>query len=108
MAKIKRTSDGEVIYTMDLTQDEVHAISYALDVASEIEDTYDDDTHYYLQDFFGDMWQGDYDGFEDDAGPEEFSGYSTSITIIEEDTQGVILDFNEKLAKHREAHWDED
>jgi hypothetical protein len=104
MAKIRKTSDGEVIYTMDLTKEEVHAISYALDIASEVDDTYDVETHDYLQEFFGEMWDGGYD----EEGPEEFSGYSTSISLMEEDAQGVILDFNEKLTKHREAHWDEE
>lgn len=106
MAKIKRTKDGEVIYNVDLTQDEINAISYAMDVATESDDTYDVDTHDYLQEFFAEMWAGDYLG--DDEGPSEYSGFGTSIAVIEEDTQSVVLNFNELRNKDKEAHGFED
>jgi len=105
MAKIKRTKDGEVIYNMDLTQDEVNAISYALEISSECEDTYDVDTHDYLQEFFAEMWQED---FDEEEGPADFSGYSTSIVEVDNDTQSVVLDFQERLTKIRQAHWEDE
>lgn len=103
MARIRRTKDGEKVYNMDLTQDEVNAISYALDIALEYDDTYDVDTHDYLQELFAEMWEGDFE-----EGPEQFSGYSTSISLIEEDTQGVVLDLNERIRKNKEAHWEKE
>jgi len=104
MAKL-RSRTGEIIHYIDFTQREINAIFYALEAASENEDTYDVETHDCLEEFFGALWvEGEEEEEDSEEGPEAFSGYLTTTSVRDSDTQDTVLDFSEALARDRESH----
>jgi len=102
MARL-RSKTGEIIHYIDFTQREINAVFYALEAATENEDTYDVETHDGLEEFFGTLWNDEEEEAEEE-GPEAFSGYLTTTSVRDSDTQDTVLDFSEALTRDRESH----
>lgn len=104
MAKL-RARRGEVIHSVELSQREVNAIFYALEASREADDTYDVETHDYLEEVFGELWcENEELDIDEEGGPEEYSGYLTTVCVRDRDTNDAVINFSEALEKDRASH----